>query len=140
MKADANPSMQLFQGDFMKLTPSTIIIFLVCVAANVISQFLLKFGTKQHSFVIDITRPWESIVSVFTNPFLLGGIACAIVSMTGWMIVVSRSNLSVVFPIANALAFFCIAFFAQFLFGETMTGIRWAGIALIALGIFLASQ
>jgi multidrug transporter EmrE-like cation transporter len=124
----------------MKLTPSTVIIFLACVATNVTSQFLLKYGTRQPSFLIDIARPWESIVSIFTNPYLLGGIACAIVSMTGWMIVVSRSNLSVVFPIANALAFFCIAFFAQFLFGETMTGIRWAGIGLIAFGIFLASQ
>jgi multidrug transporter EmrE-like cation transporter len=124
----------------MKITPASISLFLFCVASNVTSQFLLKHGTRQHSFLVDITRPWQSIVSVFTNPFLLGGIACAIVSMAAWMIVVSRSNLSVVFPIANALAFFCIAFFAQFLFGETMTGIRWAGIALIAFGIFLASQ
>ncbi len=124
----------------MKITTTTNIVFLLCVAANVTSQFLIKFGTKQHSFVIDITRPWQSLVSVFTNPFLLGGIACAIVSMGAWMFVVSRTNLSVAFPIANALAFFCIAFFAQFLFGETMTTMRWTGIALIALGIFLASQ
>lgn len=114
--------------------------FLICVASNVTSQFLLKFGTKHHTFMIDITRPWESLVSVFTNPLLIGGIVCAIISMGTWMVVVSRSNLSVVFPIANALAFFCIAFFAQFLFGETMTFMRWTGIALIALGIFLASQ
>lgn len=124
----------------MKLSPASISLFLFCVAANVASQFLLKQGTRHHSFLVDISRPWQSIVSVFTNPFLVGGFVCAVVSMTAWMIVVSRSNLSVVFPIANALAFFCIAFFAQFLFGEMMTGIRWAGIAFIALGIFLASQ
>jgi multidrug transporter EmrE-like cation transporter len=111
----------------MKITPASISLFLFCVAANVTSQFLLKHGTRQRTFLVDITRPWDSI-------------ACAIVSMAAWMIVVSRSNLSVVFPIANALAFFCIAFFAQFMFGETMTGIRWIGIALIAFGIFLASQ
>jgi multidrug transporter EmrE-like cation transporter len=124
----------------MIIPTTTTFVFLFCVASNVTSQFLLKYGTKQHSFVMDITRPWESIISVFTNPFLLGGISCAIISMGAWIYVVSRSNLSVVFPIANALAFFCIAFLAQFLFGETMTGLRWIGIGLIAVGIFLASQ
>jgi multidrug transporter EmrE-like cation transporter len=124
----------------MKITMPTIFVFLLCVATNVISQFLIKYGTKQHTFIMDITRPLESVVSVFTNPYLLGGIFNAFISMGAWIFIVSRINLSVAFPIANALAFFCIAFFAQFLFGETMTGIRWIGIALISLGIFLASQ
>lgn len=124
----------------MNISPGTTLVFLFCVVLNVTSQFLLKFGTKQHSFIMDIRQPWESIVSIFSNPFLLGGILCAIMSMGAWIFVVSRTNLSVVFPVANALAFFCIAFLAQFLFGETMTGIRWIGIGLIALGIFLASQ
>jgi multidrug transporter EmrE-like cation transporter len=124
----------------MKITTPTIFVFLLCVVSNVVSQFLVKYGTRQHSFVMDIARPAESIVSIFTNPYLLGGILAAFVSMSAWMFIVSRINLSVAFPIANALAFFCIAFFAQFLFGETMTGIRWIGIGFIAIGIYLASQ
>ncbi len=124
----------------MKASVTTILVLLFSVVVNVSSQFLIKYGTRQKSFLMDIARPVESAVSVFSNPFLLGGILCAVVSMAAWMYVVSRTDLSIVFPVANALAFFGIAFFAQFLFGETMTLIRWIGLALIAGGIWLASQ
>ena len=124
----------------MKASLTTIMVLLFSVVVNVSSQFLIKHGTAQRSFLMDFGRPVDSIISVFTNPFILGGIFCAIISMAAWLYVVSRTDLSIAFPIANAIAFFAIAFFAQFLFGETMTLIRWIGLGLIAGGIYLASQ
>ncbi len=124
----------------MKTSMTTIMVLLLSVVVNISSQLLIKQGTRQRSFVMDVRRPAESVLAVFTNPFLVGGILCAVVSMAAWMFVVSRMDLSIVFPVANALAFFGIAITAQFLFGETVTLIRLIGIGLIVGGIYLASQ
>ena len=124
----------------MKITGGYIIGMSVTVLTNVAAQLSLKKGTMHEAFVLDYLRPFESITSIFTNPFILLGLLCAFLSMASWIFVLSRAEVSVAFPVSTAMAFIVIALAAHFIFGETITVVRWVGIMLIIFGIVLASR
>ncbi len=124
----------------MKITGEYIVGMTITVLTNVAAQLSLKKGTMNESFFMNFTRPLESVASIFSNPFILLGLLCAFLSMASWIFVLSRADVSVAFPVSAAIAFVVIALAAHFIFGETITIVRWIGIFIIAVGIVLASR
>ena len=60
--------------------------------------------------------------------------ACLILTFGLWMIVLRRAKLSEAFPV-TALTLIGIVAGSLWLFGETITPIQYAGIALIVVGV-----
>ena len=90
-----------------------------------------------------LTLNIQNIVSlcfkVLTNIFLLSGMTCYAISILLWMVVLSRVNVSVAYPLLS-IGYIVTAIMAYFLFGETLTLQKVAGIIVICIGVWLLTQ
>lgn len=120
---------------------SKIMILALSVLAGVIGQLFLKKGTLVREIgAFKFGNLWNIIHNCITNGyillwFLFGGISAFL-----WIIVISKFELSFVFPAAASIGFVLIAIFSLCLFGEQISLIRWIGIAVLCLGVFLISK
>lgn len=79
--------------------------------------------------------PAETVLAGLSEPLVLFGFACFAMSSISWLIVLSRVPLSVAYPF-GALSYVIVVVVAL-ITGEQITWLRWAGVALIVIGIWL---
>ncbi len=75
----------------------------------------------------------------FTNPYVFVGFCFFIVSSFVWLLVLSRLPLSLAYPCV-AFGYVIVAISSKFIFHETISIVRWLGIFVICIGIFLISR
>ncbi len=75
---------------------------------------------------------------VLRNRDFLLSLAASALALFAFVAVLSRADLSFVFP-AVSLIYVANAFGAKHLLGERVTARRWAGIALVCIGVALVS-
>jgi len=115
-----------------------LILFSVALAAA--AQILLKHGMNQathrlgHPFRFD----GRDVSAVARTPAVWIGLALFGFSAIVWLAVLSRAALSYAYPFA-ALTYVVIVAYDT-VRGEAVTGLRWAGVALIVAGIILVSR
>jgi multidrug transporter EmrE-like cation transporter len=105
------------------------------VLLNAMGQLLLKAGTNavgRFEFVTDNLVPVATRFAF--EPHILAGVACYGVSLIVWIMGLSRVEVSVAYPLLS-LGYVINAAAAWYLFGEAVTPLRLAGIALIVLGV-----
>ena len=73
------------------------------------------------------------------NPFILGGLACYVVSVVVWIMALSRVPVSVAYPMLS-VGYIVNAVAAWLLFGESLTAQKLVGIAFIVVGVFLVAR
>ena len=99
-------------------------------------QTVIKRG--MHTAVDISVRSFASILGFIgfcvTNKKILSGLALNTISLAIWLIILSFADLSMAYPF-DSLQYIVIAFFAQFFLKEEVRGLRWAGIALIVVGV-----
>jgi multidrug transporter EmrE-like cation transporter len=116
-------------------------ILVLSILAGVIGQLFLKKGTLvRETGAFKFGNLWNIVHNCITNSyillwFLFGGISAFL-----WIIVISKFQLSFVFPAATSVGFVLIAVFSSCLFGEQISLIRWIGIVVLCLGVFLISK
>ena len=116
------------------------ILLSVCLAA--VAQLALKTGMNE---VNDRLAPERfslngpSLRVVVAQPFVWGGLLLFGLSALVWLMVLSRASLSFAYPFA-ALTYVLILLFDAVVLDETVPPLRWAGVAFIAVGIFLVSR
>jgi len=115
-------------------------IFLISILTTIAGQILLKKATASQSLGFDSSRWLSSLVSLTTNPYLIGWILSAGISAALWIFVLSRFELSFAFPISMTLSYALILVLSWWLFGEPMSLMRWIGVGLMCAGIFMTSQ
>ena len=113
---------------------------LLGVLLNATAQLLLKAGTNavgvfQFSASNLVPIGWK----IATQPFILGGLACYVVSVVLWILALSRVEVSVAYPMLS-IGYVVNAAAAYFLFGEALGAQRSAGIAIIIVGVFLVAR
>ncbi len=120
-----------------------IVFILVSVVLAAVAQLTLKHGMTQvtdHGQVPldlkDLTGTFRRIVS---TPAIWGGLALFVASAGAWLIVLSKASLSFAYPFVS-LTYALILVFDRFVLGETVSPLRWAGVALIMMGIILVSR
>jgi len=69
----------------------------------------------------------------------MSAVFLTIVAALGWLLAVSRAQLSFVCPFM-ALSYVLVALFSLVIFKEDVTTLRWLGIMVICLGVFLVSR
>ena len=76
---------------------------------------------------------------VFSSPTLWFGIACLLGFFLVHMLLLTWADYSYVQP-ATALSYAIVAVLSYFLLGEFVSPLRWAGIALICLGVLVVGR
>ena len=110
------------------------------VLLNALGQLLLKAGTNavgRFEFVSDNLVPVAARFAF--EPHILAGIACYAVSLVIWIMGLSRIEVSVAYPLLS-LGYVINAAAAWYLFGESLSGMRMAGIGFIILGVCFTAR
>ncbi len=115
-------------------------LILLGVLLNAGAQLLLKEGMRRIGF---FEFAWSNVLpigmQVAANPFVAAGIFLYVVSVGVWILVLSRVEVSLAYPmlsvgyIVNALA-------AYYLFQENLSPTRIAGILIIIAGVYLITR
>jgi multidrug transporter EmrE-like cation transporter len=110
------------------------------VLLNAAAQLLLKSGTNAigvFEFSAHNALPvgWK----IATQPYILSGIGCYVISVVVWILALSRTEVSVAYPMLS-IGYVVNAIAAWYLFGEAVTLARLAGIGIIVLGVFIVAR
>lgn len=122
----------------MKL--QTFLILLFGVLLNAGAQLLLKAGVRTVGAIGAAPGTLvPGLMSAFTRGPVLAGLACYVVSVAVWLVALSRVDVSLAYPMLS-LGYVVNALAAWWLFGEAVGATRFAGIALILLGVLVISR
>jgi drug/metabolite transporter (DMT)-like permease len=81
----------------------------------------------------------NSFLITFSSSTIWLGVACMLLFMLCHMLVLSWADYSFVMPF-TAVAYALVPLLAHEWLGEAVPAVRWAGIVLIVLGVFLVSR
>lgn len=79
------------------------------------------------------------LLKLFLDPFILSGFLSAFVASLCWMAAMTKFELSYAYPFMG-LTFVLVFVASVFLFAESVTIYKVLGLALIVLGIIIASR
>lgn len=112
----------------------------VAVLLGVAAQLLLKAGTNalgRFAFSLDNAVPVG--LQLALEPRILGGTGCYALSLVLWVMALSRTEVSAMYPMVS-IGFALNALLAWWLLGEALSLQRIAGIAVIMLGVVLVAR
>lgn len=115
-------------------------LILIGVLLNAGAQLLLKAGTNavgHFEFSRDNILPvgWQ----LATEPHIMGGLACYVISVVVWIMALSRVEVSIAYPMLS-IGYVVNAMAAWWLFGEAVSLTRLAGIGVIIVGVYIVSR
>ena len=115
-------------------------LLLTGVLLNAGAQLLLKAGTNsiglfEFSPANAVPIGWK----IATEPHILGGLACYVVSVVVWILALSRVEVSVAYPLLS-IGYVVNAIAAWYLFGEAVTPMRLTGIGIIIVGVYIVAR
>jgi drug/metabolite transporter (DMT)-like permease len=119
----------------------TYLLIAVMVIAGPLGNVLLGKGMK-HVGEPAIWPPAQLLrtaSNIFTSVPIWLGIGSLIIFFVAYMLVLSWADYSFVQP-ASSLAYGIVALFGYLLLGERVSPLRWAGIAIICLGVFVVGR
>ena len=114
----------------------SILIILLVTATAATAHILLKIGMNEVGEINSdsIKTPGILIKQLLSTPAILAAIPVYAVSNIGWLIVLSKLNLSVAYPFLASLYIFIPVLSMVFL-SESLTLQHWTGIIVIGIGI-----
>lgn len=122
------------------MTPIAFALVLTGVLLNAAAQLLLKAGTNALGH-IDFSASGLLAIAprVALEPHILGGLSCYAVSVVVWILALSRTEVSVAYPMLS-IGYIVNALAAWYLFAEALTPARIAGICVIIAGVVLITR
>ena len=103
-------------------------------------QILLKAGTNVIGhFEFTLANVLPVGMRVAMEPRILGGVGCYAVGMVLWIMALSRTEVSVAYPMLS-VGFALNALLAWWLLGEAVSLQRVAGILVIIAGVWLVAR
>lgn len=115
-------------------------LILLAVVINTLAQLALKAGMDKIGYFDFSFRDLTTIsLQVATNPFILAGLMCYVGSVVIWLLVLSRIQVGVAYPLMS-LGYIFTAIAAYYLFNEPLSVVRIAGIGVIMLGVYLVAR
>lgn len=111
------------------------------VLLNACAQLLLKAGTNAIGGAIHLTmsNAFETFVKVVTQLPILGGLACYGISLVVWIIGLSRTDVTIAYPMLS-LGYVVSALGAWLFLGEIIPPQRLLAIAVIMVGVALLAR
>jgi multidrug transporter EmrE-like cation transporter len=110
------------------------------VLLNAGAQLLLKAGTNsvgafEYSVANIVPIGWK----LATEPHIIGGLGCYVISVVVWIMALSRVEVSIAYPLLS-VGYVVNAIAAYYLFGEAVTPMRLTGIAIIIVGVWVVAR
>jgi multidrug transporter EmrE-like cation transporter len=111
------------------------------VLLNACAQLLLKAGTNALGGAIHLTasNAFETFIKVVTQLPILGGLACYGISLVVWIIGLSRTDVTIAYPMLS-LGYVVSAVGAWLFLGEIIPPQRLLAIAVIMVGVALLAR
>jgi drug/metabolite transporter (DMT)-like permease len=103
------------------------------VLSNVAGNSALTYGMQ---VLGDIGNSPLDLIGTLFHPWVALGVTLLIVWTFAHMALLSWADLSYVMPV-TAIGYVVTAFAGRFFLGEAVSPMRWAGIVLITIGVFL---
>lgn len=122
------------------MSPAILGLILLGVLINSGAQIMLKVG-MQHIGHFDFTMAnffpiaWQVVLS----PWIIFGLASYVMSVVVWLLVLSRTDVSIAYPMIS-LGYIVSAVVAYFWLGEHVTLMRMTGIFIILFGVYLVAR
>jgi drug/metabolite transporter (DMT)-like permease len=119
----------------------TFVMILIMIVAGPLGNVLLGRGMQSVSATsIASTSDLVHVAGrVFTNPSIWMGVASLLTFFVANILVLSWADYSFVQP-ASSMAYGVVAVLSVFMLGESVTALRWTGIAVICLGVFIVGR
>jgi drug/metabolite transporter (DMT)-like permease len=111
------------------------------VVLNSAGNFFFGLGMKR----IGSLQGWSmaalhhAFVAVFSSVWIWLGIISMLLYMVALMLVLTWADFTYVLP-ATASMYAVVALLGHFVLGESVTGLRWMGVALICIGVMLVGR
>lgn len=116
------------------------VLILAGVLLNACAQLLLKAGTNSvGTFAFNADNLLPVGIKLATEPHILGGLTCYVISVVVWIMALSRVEVSLAYPMLS-IGYVVNALAAWWLFGEALTLERLVGIGVIIFGVFLLAR
>lgn len=111
------------------------------VLLNAAAQLLLKAGTNALGGAIHLTASnwFGTLVKVGTQLPILAGLACYAVSLVVWIMGLSRTDVTIAYPMLS-LGYVVSAIGAWLFLGEVVPPQRLIGLGVIILGVVLLAR
>jgi multidrug transporter EmrE-like cation transporter len=119
---------------------NTLFIAILSIALSVLAQFALKAGMSSADVKEVMAQPLalRTIITVFSNRFVLGGFFLYGVGAIVWLAVLSKWDVSKAYPLVGMG--FGLTVIVGLLAGEQVTLLRTGGVALICAGVILVGK
>ena len=110
------------------------------VALVVAGQTLLKVGmdTVGPVGLVRLRKPGPLIARILRSPTVLAGVCLYALSALGWIVVLSRADLSFAYPFL-ALSYLAVPLVGVVMLHEPLTRTQGAGLALVVCGVMLVA-
>ncbi len=120
---------------------STFAFIITGVLLNAAAQLFLKAGTNALGGAIHLTMDnWFATgIKVITQLPILAGLACYAISLVVWIIGLSRTDVTIAYPMLS-LGYVVSAAGAWMFLGEAVSLQRLLGIGIILVGVVLLSR
>jgi drug/metabolite transporter (DMT)-like permease len=119
----------------------TFFMILVMVIAGPLGNTMLGKGMKQAGRlpIWPPSEAWHTALRVFGSGFIWLGVASLLTFFLANMLVLTWADYSFVLP-ASSMGYGVVALLGYFLLGEPVSPLRWLGIAVICVGVFVVGQ
>ena len=124
----------------LSLTTSVLLI-LLSIAIAVGGQLLLKLGlNKMGNITVDSFGALGQLFSgIIKSQMVIIGLFCYVISAAIWLVVLSAVDLSFAYPFIG-LTYVLILIISKFVLKEDVNPWRWAGAAIITIGVVVISR
>jgi len=110
------------------------------VMLNAFAQIILKEAmTRMDPIRFQWSHAMTIGFKVFTNPFVVAGLFCYVLSVMVWLVVLSKVDVSYAYPMLS-IGYIVTAFAAYFILHEPMSMHRILGIIIIIGGVYVLSR
>jgi multidrug transporter EmrE-like cation transporter len=111
----------------------------IAVLTGAVAQTLMKLGTRQVGSFGGLPF-FQYLFKLLTTPLILLAIASYGFGVIFYMFMLSRLDLSFLYPVMTALGLVFTSIISSVLLGEQLSLLRLGGITLMVAGVFLVSR
>ncbi len=116
----------------------TLLLVAAAVGIGVIGQLCLKVGMSRVGYlgIARLMVPSEWIPKIITTPQILVTIPLYMLGFSIWLIVLSRAELSFVYPLLSG-TYILVPLSSYLILKEAISSRQWVGMLVICLGVLL---
>ena len=116
------------------------VLVLTTVAAMSAAQLMVKKGVLLiGQFPQHLGEVPNFFLKACANPYVIAAACLTIITAVTWLLAVSKAELSRIYPFM-ALSYVLVALGSLLIFKEDVSALRWSGILVICVGVFLVSR